>query len=33
MPTPFTLTAADGSEADVIADIITTPEGAPCDSD
>ena len=27
MPTPFTLTAADGSEADVIADIITTPEG------
>lgn len=27
MPTPFTLTAADGSEADVLADIITTPEG------
>lgn len=27
MPTPFTLTAADGSEADLLAEVITTPEG------
>lgn len=27
MPTPITLTAADGSEADLLADIILTPEG------
>lgn len=27
MPTPFTLAAADGSQADLLADVIPTPEG------